>query len=44
MRLNITELLTQQAALGSILSLHNNISLDVAETYRRHCLEQWTEA
>ena len=32
------------AAPGSILGIFKNFSLDVAEIYRRHDLEQWTEA
>ena len=29
---------------GLILGIPKNLSLDVAEIYWRHCLEQWTEA
>ena len=30
--------------LGLILGIPNSFSLDVAEFYWRHCLEQWKEA
>ena len=32
------------AAPGLILGIPKNFSLDVAEIYWWHCLEQWTEA
>ena len=33
-----------KATPGSILGVLDNFSLDVAEMYWQHCLEQWTEA
>ena len=37
-------LASNPAAPGSILGIPKNFSLDVAESYCRHCLEQWSEA
>ena len=36
-------LISHPAAPGLILSIPKNFSLDVAEIYWHHCLEQWTQ-